>query len=320
MIGERAVSSGRRARSTRNPVPAPGRGSARRECRRDARAPRRSGRRAAAASQDRQVPRRRAAGHGESRRVRPRSRPCGRRSISPRAASATSSTRWASHPRSSTGSAPSAGAGVPIWRSSWIRSCRPRPLRPGAAQRRCPAGADRGGRRRPSVRRRTARRRSGWSPSAARSPGAPPARRAAPRRRQLRARTTPPPCATRRRPSAWPRSRPPRSSARPACPAPSSASARPRPRATRRTSTGITEMRAGVFMIGDLFQAGVGSCAVDDIALTVLATVIGHQRDKGWIITDAGWMALSRDRGTAARRSTRAMAWSATWRAGPYRT
>jgi D-serine deaminase-like pyridoxal phosphate-dependent protein len=62
---------------------------------------------------------------------------------------------------------------------------------------------------------------------------------------------------------------------------------------------GVTEVRAGVFMIGDLFQAGVGSCAVDDIALTVLATVIGHQREKGWIITDAGWMALSRDRGTA---------------------
>lgn len=62
---------------------------------------------------------------------------------------------------------------------------------------------------------------------------------------------------------------------------------------------GVTEVRAGVFMIGDLFQAGVGSCAVEDIALTVLATVIGHQRDKGWIITDAGWMALSRDRGTA---------------------
>jgi len=62
---------------------------------------------------------------------------------------------------------------------------------------------------------------------------------------------------------------------------------------------GVTEVRAGVFMIGDLFQAGVGSCAVEDIALTVLATVIGHQREKGWIITDAGWMALSRDRGTA---------------------
>jgi D-serine deaminase-like pyridoxal phosphate-dependent protein len=66
-----------------------------------------------------------------------------------------------------------------------------------------------------------------------------------------------------------------------------------------RDLTGVTEVRAGVFMIGDLFQAGVGSLAMEDIALTVLATVIGHQRAKGWIITDAGWMALSRDRGTA---------------------
>ncbi|MGU3538051.1 alanine racemase [Methylobacterium sp. A54F] len=66
-----------------------------------------------------------------------------------------------------------------------------------------------------------------------------------------------------------------------------------------RDLAGVTEVRAGVFMFGDLFQAGVGSVAIDDIALSVLATVIGHRRDKGWIITDAGWMALSRDRGTA---------------------
>jgi D-serine deaminase-like pyridoxal phosphate-dependent protein len=66
-----------------------------------------------------------------------------------------------------------------------------------------------------------------------------------------------------------------------------------------RDLTGVTEVRAGVFMIGDLFQAGVGSVAIEEIALTALATVIGHQRTKGWIITDAGWMALSRDRGTA---------------------
>ncbi|WP_407519507.1 alanine racemase [Methylobacterium oryzisoli] len=66
-----------------------------------------------------------------------------------------------------------------------------------------------------------------------------------------------------------------------------------------RDLAGITEVRAGVFMFGDLFQAGVGSVAVEDIALSVLATVIGHQPAKGWIITDAGWMALSRDRGTA---------------------
>jgi D-serine deaminase-like pyridoxal phosphate-dependent protein len=69
-----------------------------------------------------------------------------------------------------------------------------------------------------------------------------------------------------------------------------------------RDLRGVTEVRAGVFMIGDLFQAGVGSVAIDDMALTVLATVIGHQRAKGWIITDAGWMALSRDRGTARQK------------------
>jgi D-serine deaminase-like pyridoxal phosphate-dependent protein len=33
----------------------------------------------------------------------------------------------------------------------------------------------------------------------------------------------------------------------------------------------------------------------------VLTTVIGHQRRRGLIVVDAGWMALSRDRGTAAQ-------------------
>lgn len=63
--------------------------------------------------------------------------------------------------------------------------------------------------------------------------------------------------------------------------------------------TGVTEVRAGVFVFFDLVMAGIGICQVDDIALSVLATVIGHQREKGWIITDGGWMSLSRDRGTA---------------------
>jgi len=62
---------------------------------------------------------------------------------------------------------------------------------------------------------------------------------------------------------------------------------------------GVTDVRAGVFVFFDLVMAGLGVCTLDDIALSVLATVIGHQRDKGWIITDAGWMAMSRDRGTA---------------------
>lgn len=61
---------------------------------------------------------------------------------------------------------------------------------------------------------------------------------------------------------------------------------------------GVTDVRAGVFVFFDLVMAGVGVCQVDDIALSVLATVIGHQREKGWILVDAGWMALSQDRGT----------------------
>ena len=64
---------------------------------------------------------------------------------------------------------------------------------------------------------------------------------------------------------------------------------------------GVTEVRAGVYAFFDLVQAGIGVCGIDDIALSVLTTVIGHQRDKGWVITDAGWMAMSRDRGTAGQ-------------------
>lgn len=69
-----------------------------------------------------------------------------------------------------------------------------------------------------------------------------------------------------------------------------------------RHLTGVTEVRAGNFVFFDLVMNGVGVCALDDIAVSVLATVIGHQPDNGWILVDAGWMALSRDRGTAKQR------------------
>ncbi len=64
---------------------------------------------------------------------------------------------------------------------------------------------------------------------------------------------------------------------------------------------GVTEVRAGVFVFFDLVMAGISVCRTEDIALSVAATVIGHQPEKGWAITDAGWMALSRDRGTASQ-------------------
>ena len=59
--------------------------------------------------------------------------------------------------------------------------------------------------------------------------------------------------------------------------------------------TGVTEMRPGVYMFGDLDQVGIGSCGVDDIALTVLATVIGHNTRAERILTDAGGLAMSKD-------------------------
>jgi D-serine deaminase-like pyridoxal phosphate-dependent protein len=66
-----------------------------------------------------------------------------------------------------------------------------------------------------------------------------------------------------------------------------------------RDLAGVTEVRAGVYVFMDLVMAGLGVCAVDDVALSVLVSVIGHQQRKGWLLTDGGWMALSRDRGTA---------------------
>ncbi|HUO01862.1 MAG TPA: hypothetical protein VMU31_03715, partial [Rhizomicrobium sp.] len=64
-----------------------------------------------------------------------------------------------------------------------------------------------------------------------------------------------------------------------------------------RSYDGVTELRAGVYMFFDVVQTDIGVCGIDDIALSVLATVIGHRKDKNWIITDAGWMALSSDPG-----------------------
>ncbi len=69
-----------------------------------------------------------------------------------------------------------------------------------------------------------------------------------------------------------------------------------------RDLAGATEVRAGVFVFFDLVMAGIDVCRQEDLALSVLATVIGHRADKGWILVDAGWMAMSRDRGTARQR------------------
>ncbi|WAP53721.1 DSD1 family PLP-dependent enzyme [Streptomyces sp. S465] len=65
--------------------------------------------------------------------------------------------------------------------------------------------------------------------------------------------------------------------------------------------TGVTELRAGNYVFFDLVMAGLGVCRVEDLALSVVVTVIGHRPEYGWIVTDGGWMAMSRDRGTAVQ-------------------
>ncbi|MCA8913181.1 MAG: alanine racemase, partial [Planctomycetes bacterium] len=68
-----------------------------------------------------------------------------------------------------------------------------------------------------------------------------------------------------------------------------------------RDLTGVTEMRPGAYMFGDLDQVGLGSLPEDRIAVTVLASVIGVYEDR--IIVDAGGLALSKD--TSAQRHGR---------------
>jgi D-serine deaminase-like pyridoxal phosphate-dependent protein len=65
-----------------------------------------------------------------------------------------------------------------------------------------------------------------------------------------------------------------------------------------RTWEGVTELRAGVYMFQDLFQMEIHSCRREDIALTVLASVIGRRAGENAILLDAGALALSKDRST----------------------
>lgn len=65
-----------------------------------------------------------------------------------------------------------------------------------------------------------------------------------------------------------------------------------------RGLSGVTEMRPGVYMLGDLDQVGLQSLPEERVAATVLAGVIGVYADRA--IIDAGGLALSKD--TSAQR------------------
>jgi D-serine deaminase-like pyridoxal phosphate-dependent protein len=60
---------------------------------------------------------------------------------------------------------------------------------------------------------------------------------------------------------------------------------------------GVTEARPGNYVFYDRFQVAVGSCSVENVAFTVLTTVLGHYPERNEILVDAGGLALSRDEG-----------------------
>lgn len=60
---------------------------------------------------------------------------------------------------------------------------------------------------------------------------------------------------------------------------------------------GVTEVRPGNYVFYDCFQAAIGSCSLQDVALSVLTTIIGSYPDRRTVIVDAGALALSKDAG-----------------------
>src|SRR5437763_6507715 len=57
------------------------------------------------------------------------------------------------------------------------------------------------------------------------------------------------------------------------------------------------EVRPGNYVFFDAFQATIGSCAMDDVAVSVLATVVGCYPERNNLIVDAGALAMSKDTG-----------------------
>lgn len=60
---------------------------------------------------------------------------------------------------------------------------------------------------------------------------------------------------------------------------------------------GVTEARPGNYVYYDFTQVELGSCAVRDCAVTVLASVVSSRRGDDRCVVDAGALALSKDTG-----------------------
>jgi len=61
--------------------------------------------------------------------------------------------------------------------------------------------------------------------------------------------------------------------------------------------TDCDEVRPGNYVFFDAFQATLGSCSRDDVAVSVLTTVVGSYPERSALIVDAGALALSKDAG-----------------------
>ena len=61
--------------------------------------------------------------------------------------------------------------------------------------------------------------------------------------------------------------------------------------------TNCDEVRPGNYVFYDAFQSTIGSCAIDDVAVSVLTTVVGVYPERRSSIVDAGALALSKDTG-----------------------
>ena len=57
------------------------------------------------------------------------------------------------------------------------------------------------------------------------------------------------------------------------------------------------EVRPGNYVFYDAFQATIGSCKFEDVAVSVLATVVGSYPERDSAIIDAGALAMSKDLG-----------------------
>ena len=61
--------------------------------------------------------------------------------------------------------------------------------------------------------------------------------------------------------------------------------------------TGVTEARPGNYIFYDRTMVLIGCCEPDDVAVSVLATVVSHQPGASHFVVDAGALSLSKDLG-----------------------